>query len=430
MAALLPEEMAKFNDFNDPQYGEGSGQIPPGAEKFHLRAQEVNMPLDEQALKALAGLPSDHAVELLEGTIEKRDTLRNPSSYITSIVSRGFVPRSGKGYGKAGPSVGEALSAADLAARGVTSIWRLQDMGVELTDEALRALSTLPAEHAAEIVDFVADSPQGHFRDPSNYIASTVARGFVSRRGNGSSPPMGVYEGGGKGEGHYGSGGKGDSHYGGAGSGGGGGYGGGGGGSPAPWRGSAPAAAVSAPPPAPMLSQSMIPHDVSSLEMRIMQLNAMNLWKDLQIDLPSYLALRCVPQHQALEILDAMEAKSKFTGISSPCNYVQATIAKIQKGLGKGNFGKSKSADYSCGKGKADSLNTTGNLSGQRAAELGLSLSQDAHHALAAMALRDAFQILDGAVQAAATGADASDYIVRATSSRASEPPVKRPRMW
>jgi len=64
---------------------------------------------------------------------------------------------------------------------GVPNLWRLDEAGVKLTDEATRALASLPAHYAEELVDSVA-AKSGSIHDPSNYIACTVARGFESRR--------------------------------------------------------------------------------------------------------------------------------------------------------------------------------------------------------------------------------------------------------
>lgn len=423
-----------------PSHGVPSGgSCPHGAESYMNRAQEAGMPIDEQALRALLTLPVDHAMDLLEGTIEKRHSVRNASSYITSTIQRGFVPRSpasiagtavkggSKGVrrepsGQELSNVGRKVTLDDLAAAGVSNTVRLHQANIELTEEALRALSTLAPTHSAELIDFVCDSSPGTLRDPSNYIASTVSHGFTSRRTGD------VYE-------------SRERH------------------APVADHGRRPfadhggrpfvdhggkGAFAAAPAAAPLaLPSHMIPKDATSLEMRVLNLNALNLWDGQQVDFPSFLALRSLDDHTALDVLDGMEHKSRVSGISKPCNYVQATVNKIVKGHGKcgsGKDGKDGKAPFlhpvgsgkGFGKGKGGKddggRNPTGNLSGQRAAEIGLTLTDQAHHILANMGLRNAYELLDCAAEIAQNGTNPSDYIISCTS-QTSDQPLKRPRI-
>merc|ERR1719343_1435309 len=69
----------------------------------------------------------------------------------------------------------------------------MQGAGVVIDDHAIRAISTLPDDHAEEIVDYVIQS-RAFLRNPSKYISSTVARGFVPRRFGGFGGKGGVMQ--------------------------------------------------------------------------------------------------------------------------------------------------------------------------------------------------------------------------------------------
>jgi len=315
------------------------------------RATERGITLADYAVTALAGLAAEHAVELLEFVLERHYELRDPSNYIASTVARGFKSRkfpgsqSGgaqtpqlshsngaqadpalnyggsavqpfdAGFSQAGagstpeqnpqtqqPSVG---SATEALAR---SLLRMQEAGVELDEMAKQALATLPPEHASEMIEYVADNARS-LRNPSKYISSTVARGFVPRgtAGGKGGPPL---------------------------------------------AGAAAVADSSRPPP-PNIHVSLIPADATALEKRILGLNLQTLSGSQQIDFLTYLALRCVPLWKAAELLDSLEAKSGT--ISSPCNYIQAAVTKIQKegqaggGLGLGASGYGSVASLAAG---------------------------------------------------------------------------------
>mmetsp|Transcript_84336 Transcript_84336/g.103345 ORF Transcript_84336/g.103345 Transcript_84336/m.103345 type:complete len:360 (+) Transcript_84336:83-1162(+) len=71
----------------------------------------------------------------------------------------------------------ESAATALLQTRGMQ---KAESMGLDLSEEAVRALLTLPSTHASELLEAVADK-QETLRDPSNYVVSTIARGYVSR---------------------------------------------------------------------------------------------------------------------------------------------------------------------------------------------------------------------------------------------------------
>uniref|UniRef100_A0A7S1WKX6 Uncharacterized protein n=1 Tax=Alexandrium catenella TaxID=2925 RepID=A0A7S1WKX6_ALECA len=253
----------------------GHAQPSEDLERLFARAQEVGMTLSTDAQQALGGLPLEHASELLEFVLEKHGELRDPSNYIASTVARGFKSR----RGGAAPVPPPSNAPSEAVAWGLQ---RLQETGVEIDDMAKQALATLPPDHALEMLEYVTDN-HTYLRNPSNYISSTVARGFVPRKAGGLPA--------------------------------------------APSRGG-PMAGY--PPLGAGASSGMVPQDLTPLERRVLQLNAQGLSE--QVDFATYLALRCVPRWQAMELLDSLEAKGAV--ISSPCNYVQAAVSKIQRGQG------------------------------------------------------------------------------------------------
>jgi hypothetical protein len=247
-----------------------------------FRAQEAGLMFSDEALSALASLPNEHASELLCFVLEKHTELRDPSNYIASTVARGFKSR--RPSSVTSPFVVEQITDDALAA----CFQRLSEVGVELDDMARQALSSLPSEHAMEMLEYVMENHQS-LRAPSNYISSTVARGFVSRRTGASvlsvAPtsftPSSVLDG----------------------------------------KGSGKAAGKAGIP------GSLLPSDATPLEKRVLHLNSTALKEP--IDFVTYLALRSVPHWQSTELLDSLESKSAI--IASPCNYVQAAVTKIQR---------------------------------------------------------------------------------------------------
>lgn len=351
--------------------------------------QQVGVQLDAMAMQALSSLPADHAVEMLEYIADNHSYLRNPSKYISSTVSRGFVPRRSGGMpvttATAPPasggnppvySNGSQLALAPGAPGTVSAealqalLLQAQQSGLTLSADAMQALGGLPQEHASELLEFVLEK-QGELRDPSNYIASTVARGFKSRRGGPQQPlyvPPPVHSSAAEAvakslqklrdesieiddmaqqalaslppehaqemleyieENHTYL--RNPSNY----------------ISSTVARGFVPRRGnqavvvpggkgspqtASFPVGGPAVNVNLVPTDATPLERRILQINSHNLPAGQQIDFMTYMALRCIPSWQAGELLDSLAAKSGF--ISSSCNYIQAAVTKIQRGQG------------------------------------------------------------------------------------------------
>jgi len=65
--------------------------------KGMLKAQQAQLQLNDEAVRALLQLEPDHASELLETVADKhkRTALRDPSNYIVATIARGFVPKAG-----------------------------------------------------------------------------------------------------------------------------------------------------------------------------------------------------------------------------------------------------------------------------------------------------------------------------------------------
>lgn len=282
-----------------PSQSSGGGGFSdlPSIDRLLERAKQVGLSINGEALSAIAGLPSDHAAELLEFVLEKAPELRDPSNYIMSTIARGFKPRRSMGSSqRAGASSSTSTSfggqssfgggapadSQDVISQGLQ---RLSELGLQIDDSARQALATLSAEHASEMIDYVAEN-YNHLRNPSNYISSTVARGFVPRGQKGSD----------KGKGGKGGGSAGNFQH--------------------------------------------VPNDVSLIERRATHINS-NLAPEMRIDFVTYLALRCLPEWQAADLLDGLEMR--ISSISNPCNYLQAAVTKIQrgdKGKGKGGYGE------------------------------------------------------------------------------------------
>jgi len=66
---------------------------------------------------------------------------------------------------------------------------RVAQLGLDINDEAMTALISLPQEHAFELLDAVAQkASSGQVKSASNYVCATISRGYVSRAGGGSAP--------------------------------------------------------------------------------------------------------------------------------------------------------------------------------------------------------------------------------------------------
>jgi len=390
----------------------------------------LGMDLSNEAMAALEQLPFSHSSELLEATKQKFESghLKDPSNYICATVSRGYVPRTGgkgaigaggapggKGGGGKGGFKNESYEAAAASLINTPGMQKAEEAGVSLSDDAVQALLTIPASHASEILEAVAEK-HAELRDPSNYVIATINRGYVPRTDGGAKA-------GGKGGGNlydtiYGKGGKpGDFHGGkgpnnyGAPIGGSGNYGYGHGNST--WGG----APSNGPPP--RRNNHLLPSDLSRVESAVLELNDQDLWSGQEINCATLLSLRCIGEEDAMELLQNLQGKGLSKGgtgkgISNLNNYIQAAVAKIAKEGGASN-GKSSGKNYS------------GNQSKQKAEELGLSLHESTYEILAHMALRKALRLIEEASQRQADGEDPNSYIER--EAREDEPHSKRARM-
>jgi len=289
MPVTVPPPTAASGGNSSLHESNGTPQVPvtvsPDAlQALLLQAQQSGLTLSADAMQALGGLPQEHASELLEFVLEKHGELRDPSNYIASTVARGFKSRRGGHQPQYVPPPLHSSSSEAVA----KILQKLRDESIEIDDLAQQALGSLPPEHALEMLEYVEEN-HTYLRNPSNYISSTVARGFVPRRSNQSVAT------------HAGKGGCAQPAY-------------------------------SFPMGGPAVNVNLVPTDATPLERRILQINSQNLQAGQQIDFMTYMALRCIPSWQANELLDSLAAKSGF--ISSSCNYIQAAVTKINRGQG------------------------------------------------------------------------------------------------
>lgn len=405
---------------------------------------EVNrlgLELGQEALSALESLPYAHALELLEATQQKFQggSLKDPTNYICATVKRGYVPRAGTlssgpigGKGTGGPAMGAAAGrgsheAAAQALIHTKGMQKAEAAGLSLSDEAVKALLTVPASHASEILEAVAEK-HTELRDPSNYVVATISRGYVPRaEGGGTFGKGGGFAGGGGYGGGYGGGGKSggslyETIYGRGKDGYGGGKGGGYGGYSAPIGGASFGKGYGGGPGygaggylwggkdggKGSRGGGLIPEDVTLLEKSVLELNEQDLWAGQEISPATLLALRCIGHDDAMELLQNLQSKGMSKGskgIGNLNNYIQAAIANILRdGPGSGS---------SKGLGK----NHTGNQSRQKAEELGLVLEESTFETLAHMPLRRATALIEQASQRQAEGEDPNIFIDREASA-------------
>lgn len=278
--------------------GRGALVLSEAVQQALDRLNLAGVELDVEALQALEKLPSDHAVEILTYVAENHNYLRNPSKYVTSTCARGFVPKpAGKGTSSDLGQGGGTSVAATVGPGAATDpetmeklLLKAQQVGVTFTNEALNAMANLSQEKAAELLESVLDRSQ-ELRDPSQYIVNAVMNGFQLKRTPGYGNGSGGYGAGQGADGNQGLG----------------------------------------------MNPKQVPPDITPLERRVLQVNTSAYPQGEQIDLNSYLALRCLPDWHAAEMLDTLEAK--HGAITSPCNYIQAAVSKIQRGHHHGRGG-------------------------------------------------------------------------------------------
>eukprot|EP00439_Symbiodinium_sp_Y106_P082035 s22_g21.t1 len=354
----------------------------------------------------------DHAFELLDAVAQKsaRGEVKDISNYISATISRGYVPRSGGGgcggcggmkrsYAESFPKDQSSAGGDDTAASALINSRGMQQaeaVGLQLTDEAVHALLTVPTSHASEILEAVAEK-HTELRDPSNYVVATIRRGYIPRGAEGSLPPgKGV-----KGKGKGGDGGFGGGSFGGYGVG----------------MGSVFAPQGHGGGKGERHRRDLVPTDVTAVESAVLELNDLGLFPDQPLNVSTLLTLRipgsriCVYEleligDKAMEMVENLKAKGigKGKAVSNPNNYLQAAVCKVvREGGGSG-------ISPSAGKGGANK-NYTGNQSRQRAEELGLMLDDESSGVLARMPLRSAMQLLEGAAEARRNGEDPILYI-------------------
>lgn len=317
-------------------------------------AENGNTPeLSAEALNALARIPREHAAELLDYVALKKNTLRDPSNYVLATINRGFASRKSPGAVSGpvshGPPAGVAgtplvdplarLSSALVAAAAAVgsttaaaqapmlpaakmstapllttalpsatlpanlpvpgpadadedpcsrSLALAHQVGLQLSLDAVNALASLPPEQASELLEFVA-LRKDQLQDPNGYILSEVTR-MLSTPGDvalyDSLAPVAI----------------------------------------APSTGAAAIAPLVANP-------ELLPPDVSAVEQECLQLNASGIFSEQTIDVESLLALRCLTQEQALELLDQVQLKyqaaDRGASVGNLNSYIRAAAWKI-----------------------------------------------------------------------------------------------------
>lgn len=168
---------------------------------------------------------------------------------------------------------------------------KASETGLQLTQDALDALQSIPSQNAAAVLDYVAEN-HSQLRDPSVYLIGTISKkrqelglGWKAK-GGGKTKDKG------KAEWHDFA--PQPQHV------------------PAPHVVPPPAQLQLALPAAPVetaapkntrcRSVKLIPPDLSPVESKFIEVNMTAL--DDQLDLPSLMALRCLPAESALSILE------------------------------------------------------------------------------------------------------------------------------
>jgi len=161
---------------------QGGYDAPTGGgkgSKSSAKARELNIDLDDRALDALASVQLREAYEMLQIIDEKgrgRNGIANPSAYVMKAVTniladedQGKGGRGDKGGDKGGKGGGKGGKQGKSAARA-------EEMGLDLSDEALDALRAVALGEAYEILDDIDRKGvgKGGVRNPSYYIIASV----------------------------------------------------------------------------------------------------------------------------------------------------------------------------------------------------------------------------------------------------------------
>ncbi|CAE7221116.1 unnamed protein product [Symbiodinium sp. CCMP2592] len=139
---------------------------------------QLGLELDQEAISALQSLPYDQALELLKATQQEIQAgfLKDPKNYICATVERGYVPSAGTLPSGSIGGQGTGHEAAAQALLRTTGMRKVKAAGLPLSGEALKALLTVPASHASEILEAVAEK-HTELPDPSNFVVTTISRG-------------------------------------------------------------------------------------------------------------------------------------------------------------------------------------------------------------------------------------------------------------
>ncbi|CAE7891006.1 unnamed protein product, partial [Symbiodinium sp. KB8] len=333
-----------------------------------------------------SGLPVEAAIEFIDVVARKTATghLKDPSNYVCATIARGYVPQAklpswqGHASFEAPPPASAVMLDMDMAAARLQStdgMRKAEQAGIDLNQDALNALLRLPTQNASQLLEQVVEK-QGTIRDLSNYVCATVARGFHPKESTGT-----VWSG-----------------------------------LPNRAETEVPGAKAKGKGKATMENKGieLVPPDVTLMERAVLDLNQRDLWNGQNLDANSLLALRCLPQEQAMDLLGSLYSKGTGKGgvsIANPNNYLQAAIAKIVR------------------TGMSNGMNFTGNQTRQKAAELGLSLEDLTLKALARLPLRSSLKLLESAAAAQMEGADPNAVIIaEASMLEAQDISRKRPR--
>jgi len=350
------------------------------------RADELGLELNEDAFDSLANLDYDEACALLEQVAGKGGSIRNPSAYISKTIEHGYDPQKG---GDSGKGSGKGLGGKSAA--------KAEELGLDLDDEALDALAHIPLSAAYELLEDAAVKGD-EIRNQSGWIIGACAK---------------IGKGAGKGQSKRG-GGKSAAH--------------------AEELGlQLDDAALEALANIPLTEALQLIEDTASKrvrdpsryisaachninqsggskgsrkgghdEYRTSGSRSAQRAAELGLDLEEGAldALAHVPLGEALNLLDDVAAKGtgRNGSIRNPSGYIMNACHKINSGKGMSPAivgGKGKGPGAIGGRAGAPMTGSPGNKSAERAASLGIELSEEAIAALGAVPLRDAFSLLD-----------------------------------
>jgi len=133
------------------------------------RAAELGLHLQSESLNELSSVPLASALELVEKIASKgggKGGIRNPTGYISSACAK--------------------IRDGEVVGKGTKSATHAAELGINLDEDALRALSELQLSVACALLDSIASkgSGRGKVRDPSAFVLS-ACRGIQHDRRDG-----------------------------------------------------------------------------------------------------------------------------------------------------------------------------------------------------------------------------------------------------